>query len=336
MKYSNIRLLKYYEIPNINDFSDLSRALSISSQTLYSLVNHKSLYYKQTYIPKKNGDYRLLNIPSFALKVVQRWIYEEILKKIPVSLASMAFVPGRNGIIECANIHKSNVFLLSMDIHAFFDSISKNSVRKLFYSLGYNGEISNLLTELCTLGDSLPQGAVTSPCLANLVCERLDARIMGLCKKRNIEYSRYADDLCFSSNNRLNLNKIVPIVTLILCDEGFELNKNKTHFSSNYSQKRVLGITINDNILHAKYEYKREIRSQIYNSIINGNYYNRQRLIGKIVFVNSIETNYKERILRYIQALISRDSFLRNKRLVDLYNANKFFKELPYIHYEEK
>lgn len=331
MKYSNSRLAKFYNIPIINNFNDLAQSIGISTKTLYLLVNFKKNYYRSKKILKKNGSTRLLRVPSYSMKTVQRWIYEEILKKVPVSTVSMAFVPKRHGIIESGLKHKDNLFFLSMDIHNFFDSISRYSVKNFFFSLGFSSDVVYLLTELCTFDDSLPQGAVTSPYLANLICGKLDARILGLCKKRNIEYSRYADDLCFSSDKLYDLNKIVPIITEIAEDEGFEINTAKTHFSSNYSRKTILGITLNDNSIHANYELKRCIRAQIFNSITKGDYSNRQYILGMIAYISDVEPKYKNKIVSYIKDVSSREYVYSNKRLVDSYNANKFYKKLPDI-----
>lgn len=322
--------------PQLKSFSDFSKALSISNASLYSLINRKNNYYKTITIPKKNGDPRILHAPSFSMKVVQRWIYEEILKKVSVSPSAMAFVEHKNGLLDSANKHKNNMYLLHIDIQDFFDSINKERVRKLFYGLGYNSVIVFLLSELCTLDDKLPQGAVTSPALANLICYRLDARLSGLCKKRDVAYTRYADDMCFSAKDRVTLLKLYPIVLRIVSDEDFVVNERKTHYCSYTRRMSLLGLTINDQSVHVEYERKRKLRAKIYNSIVTGNYSNRLQIIGTISYIQSIEPNYKARVIKYISKIIQKEIVTSNKNLVDAYNKNKFYASLPDCVYSGK
>ena len=111
----------------------------------------------------------------------------------------MAFVPKNNGLKSNAEYHKKNIFLLEMDIKNFFGTIKEGQVFKLFCNIGYNTKVSTILTSLCTFDGELPQGAVTSPYLANLILYHLDIRLNGLCSRKDIVYTRYADDLSFSS-----------------------------------------------------------------------------------------------------------------------------------------
>ena len=103
--------------------------------------------------------------------------------------------------------HKTNRYFICIDLEDFFPSISLNRVRKLFLLLGYSTRAVNILTRLCTCGEGLPQGAVTSPAISNLVVSKLDRRIGGYTSRRNIAYTRYADDITISCNNYILLNK---------------------------------------------------------------------------------------------------------------------------------
>jgi len=336
MSYTNLLFIKNFGLTEIRDFSDLAFKLSISSSRLYSLVYKKDKFYKKALIPKKNGENRVLCIPTFSMKTVQAWIYEHILKKIDVSEYSMAFVPGKNGLLESAKKHSKSVFLLEMDIHDFFGSIEKYKVQLLFMKVGYASSVASLLAELCTYEDVLPQGAVTSPYLANLLSHSLDARIEGICKRRSILYSRYADDLCFSSDDIIKLKKIKPIITSIVEDEGFTVNENKTRFLSNSRKKSVVGITINNGEIHANGNLKKAIRAKINSAITSGDYQEKDRIIGMIAFVTSIEKGYKDKIIKYIKSIIDKDFVCSNKNLVNAFNHNKFYKELPNCKYVRK
>ncbi len=85
----------------------------------------------------------------------------------------------------CAEKHKNNLYVLKLDLKKFYPSIKRKKVYYAFLNIGYNADISNLLTNICVVDDELPQGAVTSPYLANLICRKLDLRIAGYCNKRN-------------------------------------------------------------------------------------------------------------------------------------------------------
>lgn len=327
MKFRNNVVIKTLGIPTIYSFSDLASKLSISQSTLYTMLNKKWYFYSEKQIPKKDGTNRELRVPMLSLKVVQKWILVEILQKISVSEFSMAFVPKRNGLLASAEMHRKNLFFLEMDIHNFFGNITEQKIYKLFCDMGYNFDVASILTGLCTYDGVLPQGAVTSPYLANLVCFNLDARLNGLCRKRDIVYSRYADDLCFSSNNRTILNKIEPIVEKILLDEGFEANKKKTRYLSDDTRKTIVGITVNNKEIHVAKQLKRRLRAKIYNAISTGNYSMRGEIIGTIAYITSIEKGYKKTILKYIEMITMRETLRDNMKIVEKYNENKFFKE---------
>lgn len=239
-----------------------------------------------------------------------------ILEKLNVTQYSYGFKKGDcNPMKECASMHKDNLYLMKLDIKNFYNSISKKKVRKIFSSI-YNSEIAYLLTNLCVHKDCLPQGAPTSAYLANLVSISLDNRIAGYCNKHNITYTRYADDMFFSCNNRQALRELYPMINKIIKNEGYSLNLSKTNFKSVSSKRSVLGITINDGNLKCLKELKRNIRSIIYNSIMQGDYSMNDKLRGYIAYVDSVEDGYKIKCTKYIEGLLNSDKISRkNKKL---------------------
>lgn len=227
LNIGNSVVLNTLGVPIINSFEHLCEQLSITEQLLYFLTYKNEYCYDEVVIPKKDKTERKLHVPNLSLKVVQRWILKEILEKIFVSEQSMAFVPHKNGLKENAERHKKNIFLLEMDITNFFGTITEQQVYRLFCNIGYNSKVAGILANLCTYNDYLPQGAVTSPYIANLVCYHMDARINGYCSRKDIVYTRYADDLTFSSNNRMLLNKVEKFIKYIVGDEGFVINEKR-------------------------------------------------------------------------------------------------------------
>lgn len=330
MNINNI-ILNTLNVPSINNFSQLARELSISKGLLYYISCKKDYCYTQKSIPKKDGSERVLSIPSYPLKIVQKWILTEILEKITVSDQSMAFVPGKNGLLDNANKHKNNVFVLEMDITDFFGSINSKTIFHLFQNIGYNKDVSTIFSNICTYNNSLPQGGVTSPYLANLVCYNLDKRLTGFCDRRDIVYTRYADDMSFSCNNRIILNRAESIISRIVEDEGFIINPKKTRYLSEQTKKTVTGITINSGEAHANRELKRALRAAIFNSIMDGDYSKNDWIRGCIAFVNSIETGYKDKMIKYIEHIVSKPAIKNDVKLIADYNNNKIITSLPDI-----
>lgn len=329
LNISNNVILNTLGVPVISSFEHLSEQLSLTKELLYFLTYQKKYCYRERKVYKKDGTTRTLHIPSLSLKVIQKWILMEILEKINVSKQAMAFVPKKNGLKENAEFHKKNIFLLEMDITDFFGTIAEKQVYRLFCNIGYGSKVATVLTNLCTYDGVLPQGAVTSPYIANLVCYHLDARLNGYCSRKDIEYTRYADDLTFSSNNRNLLNRAEKFLKYIVTKEGFYINAKKTRYLSNDVKKTVTGITINNEEIHVDKKFKRTIRAQIYTSIKAKNYKDNDKIRGKIAYVNSIEKGYKKKTIEYIKTIIIKPELTSNLSLTNEFNKNKLFSILP-------
>ncbi len=298
---SEIELLK---LPRLEDADDLNHLLLYSSRQLNKFVLLKSQQYVSFKIPKKNSsDKRTINAPKKFLRTVQKIILKEILEKIPCSDAATAFVKGKNGLFENADIHKDNRFLLKFDFCNFFQSIKYDKIRELFLNLGYNTKIASFLAEMCTYCRELPQGGISSPYLSNLVCKRLDDDIKQYCETKGIRYTRYADDLFFSSDDKDSLFELKKNIEQLIApynSESFNLqiNKRKTKFIAEPWHKKVTGITINNRSIKVSKKLKRDIRQELYFVIVkNKTDYN--KLIGQIAFVISIEKDYGSKIKKY-------------------------------------
>ena len=250
----------------------------------------------------------------------------------------MAFRKGKNfGHKQNAFYHANTLYGLSIDIKDFFPSITVNKVYTIFSTLGYNSFAATILTNLCTLEGKLPQGSPCSPAISNIICSSLDRRFVGLCEKRGIRYSRYADDMYFSCDDKILLLKNFPIITRIVESEGFILNTRKVHFHTPSNKKQITGITVSPtNIedyveLKAPRTLKQKIRAEIFTCLISGQYQNKDHILGEIAYVNFIEkenkSKYLERIKNYIgKQLIKIQLF---PELVMEYNNNKFYEDLP-------
>lgn len=321
-------------IPILESFDDVARVLRLSKKLVYWLTKEDAegkyqIFFKR----KKDGGLREIDAPAGSLKTVQTWILHNILVKIKYSEYSYGFAKGcgydkKSPQFLVAQKHRYNLFLLKLDIKDFYPSITRNSVFYLFRKIGYPISVSNYLTNICTWQGHLPQGAPTSPYMANLICRRLDKRVAGYCNKNNIVYTRYADDLMFSSDDYDLLHHTYSVIKRIVESEGFVLNEKKTRFSGNNRRKDVLGITINDRYIKSPKKMKRLLRAMIHKAIATGNYEDKDKIKGYIAYINSIEGNYIPKVKKYIKHLVKSELSLYPD-LVEAYNNNKFYSDDP-------
>ncbi len=335
-EFINKTFIESLGLPMMKSFKDLVQNLRLSEKLVYWLTSTSPKRYKTFYLEKRDGSKRKIDAPVNSLKVVQRWILDNILSKIRVSPYSFGFKSGEKGspLVKCAEKHKNNLYILKIDLRNFYPTIKRERVYYSFLDLGYNSCVSNLLTNACIYENVLPQGAVTSAYLANLVCRQLDARIAGYCNKRDIIYTRYADDLTFSCDNRDALHKSLHTIKRIIEGENFCLNSNKTLFMTPKRKKSILGITLNENVIKAPKEMKRLVRSMIHYEIATGDYSDKFKIQGYVSYINSIEPNYKTQIKSYIEKLI-RSELCLFPELVDAFNKNKIYKDLPVMLHDE-
>lgn len=331
-QYSNKVIIDSLHLPMLTCFEDIVREVRLSGKLVYWVTKKDAEgKYKTFYIDKKDGTKREINAPSLSVKIFQKWILENILYRISASQYSYGFERGRrkgSPLVHCAEMHKNSLYVLKMDLKNFYPSIKQERVFFEFRNKGYNDEVSSLLTNACVRDDKLPQGAVTSAYLANLICRKLDARIAGYCNKRNIVYTRYADDLTFSCDDRDLLKRIFGTIKKIVENEGFLLNENKTIFMTPKGHKKVLGVTINDNLIKAPKELKRIIRAVLHYEVSTGDYSMNDKVRGYIAYIDSIENNYKNKCISYLIKL-SQSTLSLFPDIVEAYNNNKIFKELP-------
>jgi len=328
IKGTNKFVLETFKLPIMVDIHSFSNIIGLNPSLVFVLSQNTTKYYKKHIIPKRDGSTRLIFEPSYSLKLVQRWLLEEILYNIPVSNYTFGFMKGSSNPLRLnAAMHKDNIFIFKMDMKNFFPSIKKDKIYFLFNEVGYNPTMANILANLCTLDGMLPQGAVTSPCLANLVCRHLDKRISKYCEKREITYTRYADDLTFSCNSKAHLKSIFPVIKTIINSEGFELNEKKTRFLTPKVRKTVTGITLSGGELKAPKEMKQKVRAMIHKMIVTGDYTKASKVKGYIAYISSIESEYLFKIKSYIQSF-EKKPIIIHKECVDAFNSNKLFKDL--------
>ncbi len=235
--------------------------------------------YETWTISKKNGKQRLISSPKTELKEVQSRILTRLLYHIHVSVAAHGFVPSRS-IVTNARVHLNAQHLINLDLKDAFPSVNKRRVQhiltrgigSLIKKFGLRcpttmrTDLINLIADLVTYNNELPQGAPTSGYLLNLACFVLDQRLFKFISQKapTVSYSRYADDLSFSSQQPFPPDLLKNLQNIIN-NSGFRWNPEKTHVAhlEKGQHIEVCGIRIVGNSLHIPKEKIRRYRSII-------------------------------------------------------------------------
>lgn len=151
-------------------------------------------------IPKKTSGTRVINAPSTSLKIIQQRLNEILLKVYAPKPSAYAYLPKKNIVLN-ARQHKRAKFVLNIDLEDFFGSINFGRVRGMFMAMPYllPEKVATVLAQICCYKNSLPQGAPTSPIVSNMICARMDSQLQTLAGKHKCYYTRYADDITFST-----------------------------------------------------------------------------------------------------------------------------------------
>ncbi|MGK8206484.1 reverse transcriptase family protein [Burkholderia cenocepacia] len=232
---------------------------------------------------KRRGGSRLIEIPKGRLRETQRRILHGLLDRVPPHASAHGFRKGR-GIVSFAAPHADREVVIRFDLADFFVSVRAARVHALFDTLGYPAEVARVLTALCTnrvpsarlfaadLRDRfdwtsrqryrnrhLPQGAPTSPALANLCAFRFDMRLAALARSLGATYTRYADDLAFSGGPALAraIDRLQVRVAAIAFDEGFALQLRKTRVMRRGARQQLAGVVVNRHPNLARDEFDR-------------------------------------------------------------------------------
>ena len=243
---------------------------------LYSNPGHKG--YRVFQIPKKSGGERTISEPPSPIKILQlkfKLILDQIYQ--PKSCV-YGFVSNRS-IVDGAIPHKKRAkWVLNIDLNDFFPSIHFGRIRGLFLSLGVGPNAAAIWAHLVTCDGVLPQGAPTSPVLSNMIARQLDTKLIGLANRFHLTYTRYADDLTFSTtqknfpaelvefqNTPLDSDnvKLLPRLTNVFQLTGFTINPQKTRLQSKAVRQEVTGLTVNE-FVNVRRKHIRQIRAMIH------------------------------------------------------------------------
>jgi len=270
-KNSNKEQLNHFGLPDFKDALALAKAMKLELSKLRFLAFNRKVstvsHYKRFYMQKKSGGQRLISAPMPLLKTAQYWILENILNIVPTHESAHGF-KAEHSIVSNARPHIGQDLVVNFDFKDFFPTISFNRVRGTFENLGYSPHIATILAAICTEAPTdevemdgktyfvaagerhLPQGAPTSPALTNIICYKLDKRMVGMAKSLGFTYTRYADDMSFSASGEAteNIRKLFWRVEAISTDEGFVLHPDKKQIMRKGRRQEVTGIVVNEQL----------------------------------------------------------------------------------------
>jgi len=303
-------------------FADLKR---LSTRSPAEALRH----YRYRVLAKGGGQVRLIEAPKARLKSLQRRILAEILERVPAHAAVHGFLKGKS-IRSFVAPHVGHRVVARMDLQDFFPSISGARIQALFRTLGYPESIADLLGGLCTTATPwgawkvedvdpqallaarklyqlrhLPQGAPTSPALANVCAYRLDCRLAGLARVAGAEYTRYADDLAFSGGAEFEecVERFMIHVAAIANEEGFRVHHRKTRIMRQSVRQQLAGLVTNEKANVRRDDFDR-LKATLTNCLRQGAASQnreglpqwRMHLMGRVAFVESVNPERARRL----------------------------------------
>lgn len=335
-----------WPVPEITSAGSLAAFLGVTDGELAWLADARGLegsvederlrHYRYATLPRRTRPVRVIECPKQRLKAIQRRILHEILDWIPTHEAAHGFTRGRS-VASHASQHTGQPVVIRLDLEDFFASIAARRVFGIFRTAGYPESVAYAMTALVTnvvpsvvwqtlprprepgritahhrLGrrlstPHLPQGAPTSPALANLAAFRLDRRLRGLAASLELNYTRYADDLTFSGSTRLVrvAGTLGRAVAAIAREEGFTVNDEKSMLATRAGQQRVCGVVVNERLNVARREYD-VLKAILHNATVQGPASQnrearpefRAHLLGHISWVASLNAARGEKLRR--------------------------------------
>ena len=296
-------------ISDIESREQLAFLLNIPLSKLTYLLYVKRIdnCYTSFDIKKKNNCVRVISAPNEDLKDIQRKLgyllelhHKAFLKEKNIDNKISHGFEKNKSIITNAAVHRNNKYILSIDIKDFFDSIHFGRVRGFFNkNIEFNLplDMATVMAQLVCYKGVLPQGAPTSPIVSNLICNILDIRILNLVKKYRMNYTRYADDMTFSTNDRCivdNYDGILEEIANELGKFGLHINDKKTRLIYKDSRQEVTGLVVNK-IINVNRHYCKKTRAMAENLYRKGSFYigdeegSIKQLEGRFAYINQLD-----------------------------------------------
>lgn len=268
--------------PEFANETSLLTHLGLGPKELKKIWWYRGRMYHQFSIAKGKGKVRLITAPNRRLKILQNKLAPLLDQLYRVRTPVHGFVPARS-VKTNAEAHGRRRFVINLDLQDFFPTITENRVRGLLTALNVDTRVAEIIARLCCFNSHLPQGAPTSPVLSNMICYRLDSQLMRIAKDCRAIYTRYADDITFSSYQpptplfenvlppvgRFSSELLSPDLRETFLSNGFTIHPDKSHYADRNSRRIVTGVKINAG-LNVDRRYVRHIRAMLHSIETHG------------------------------------------------------------------
>ena len=250
--------------------------LGVSPKELKKIWWYRAAMYKEFSIAKGSGKLRRITAPDKRLKMLQRKLAPLLDQLYRVRNPVHGFVPGRS-VKSNAEAHTNRRYVVNLDLKDFFPSITENRVRGVLQAIGVDRRVSEIVARLCCYNGHLPQGAPTSPVLSNMICYRLDTLLLRVAKAARAIYTRYADDITFSTfqppaglfeaaippSGRFAPAALATNLLEVVTGNGFAINPDKAHYADRHARRIVTGLKINE-LINVDRRYVRNLRAALH------------------------------------------------------------------------
>ena len=332
---------------DLNTPRDVAKLLGISyGRLVYHIyIFPEANRYKTFQIPKRSGGVRQISTPITALKIIQ-WKLNQVLQAVYKPKPSThGFVPNKN-IVTNAQAHAKKRYVLNLDLKDFFPSVNFGRVRGMFMGTPYslNANVATVLAQICCHNNQLPQGAPTSPIITNMICAKMDSQLQRLAKTCKATYTRYADDITFSTTLKQFPESLARVITEegeervilgepllgIIAENGFEVNEQKIRLQTQGNHQEVTGLTTNQ-FPNVDRRFVRQIRAMLHAwqkfGLEAAEAEHRERYRNKANFPGKGEANFKEVLrgkIEFIGMVKGKDNEIYQKYLKWYIKLQKF------------
>lgn len=262
--------------PELADEPTLLAHLGLGAKELKKIWWYRGRMYQHFSIAKGTGKVRLISAPDRRLKILQTRLAKLLDQLYRVRNPVHGFVPDRS-VKTNAEAHGRRRFVVNLDLQDFFPTITENRVRGVLRALDADIRVADIVARLCCFNGYLPQGAPTSPVLSNMICYRLDTELLRLAKGARAIYTRYADDISFSSYQppaplfdgtlpevgRFSPDLLTPALREAFQSNGFIINPEKAHYADRNSRRIITGVKINSG-LNVDRRFIRHVRALLH------------------------------------------------------------------------
>ncbi|WP_441280808.1 reverse transcriptase domain-containing protein [Tardiphaga sp. 862_B3_N1_1] len=264
-------------VPNeFTSEAELLKFLALSPAELKKIWWFRGRMYQKFEISKGKGKKRVISAPDHRLKMLQTKIASSLAPIYKPRNPVHGFVEGHS-VKTNATAHLRSKFVMNLDIQGFFPAITEGRVAGLMNALGIDGRVAEILARICCNEGVLPQGAPSSPVISNMICFRMDKELQRIAKESRCIYTRYVDDITFSSYQPLTLlfegppppagtfspDLLKDRLRSAFLTNGFAINPQKVHYADKHSRRTVTGLKINE-LLNVDRKYVRNIRAALF------------------------------------------------------------------------